>query len=117
MRSCLPAPFREAHCRPTDEWKPRRTCPGPPPPHFPTFVAPSPLAGLAQIYQYVGGELSMQPANPMPVISEYYTPVTRGQAYWVSATNVNNKYFAPFQITLPDPSGISFGISGGQMTF
>jgi hypothetical protein len=87
------------------------------PPNFQSFLAPSPLAGLAQIYQYVGGELLMQPANPMPVISEYYTPVTRGQAYWVSATNVNNKYFAPFQITLPDPSGISFGISGGQMTF
>jgi hypothetical protein len=87
------------------------------PPNFQSFLAPSPIAGMAQIYEYVGGELLAQPANPMPVISEYYTPVTRGQAYWIRATNVNNKYFAPFQITLPDPSGISFGISGGQMTF
>jgi hypothetical protein len=87
------------------------------PPNFQSFLAPSPIAGMAQIYQYVGGELLAQPANPMPVISEYYTPVTRGQAYWIRATNVNNTYFAPFQITLPDPSGISFGINGGQMTF
>jgi hypothetical protein len=87
------------------------------PPNFQSFLAPSPIAGVAQIYQYVGGELSTQPANPALVISPYYTPVNFGQAYWISATNVNNTYFGPFQITLPDPSGISFGTAGGQVTF
>jgi hypothetical protein len=88
------------------------------PPNFQNFLAPaSAISGVAQIYQYVGGELSVQPANPALVISKYYTPVTRGQAWWISATNVNNTYFGPFQLTLPNPSGVSYGTSAGQITF
>jgi len=87
------------------------------PPNFQNFLAPaSAISGVAQIYQYVGGELSKLPANPALVISQYYTPVTRGQAYWISATNVNNTYFGPFQITLPNPSGVSYGTTVGQIT-
>ena len=88
------------------------------PPNFQNFFAQDPaIAGIVQIYQYIGGEFSLSPPNPAPVISQYYTPVKRGQAYWVSATNVNNTYFGPFQIQLPNPSGIDYGASGGQITF
>ncbi len=89
------------------------------PPDFQDFLAQDPaVAAVAQIYQYVGGEFSSQPPlNPAPVVSRFYTPVTRGEAFWVSALNVNNTYFGPFQINLPDPNGLSFGTSGGQITF
>ncbi|SPE59669.1 exported hypothetical protein [Verrucomicrobia bacterium] len=88
------------------------------PPNFQSFLAPATaISGVVQIYRYLGGELSTQPANPALVISPYYTPVVSGQAYWISATNVNNSYFGPFQITLPNPSGISYGTTGGQVTF
>jgi hypothetical protein len=90
------------------------------PPSFQSFLAPaSTIANVAQIYEYVGGELSLQPVNPVPVTSPLlpYTPVTRGQAYWISATNVNNTYFGPFQVNLSNPSGINYGTAVGQVTF
>jgi len=86
------------------------------PPTFENFLAQAPLlAAGVQLYDYVGGPFSAQ--NPAPVYSLYTTPVTRGQAYWVEDTNINNTYFGPFSVNLPDPSGLNFGTSGGQFTF
>jgi hypothetical protein len=86
------------------------------PPNFQNYLAPDPaISGIVQLYQYVGGALG--PLNPQPVFSQYLTKVTRGQAFWVSATNVNNSYFGPFQISLLNPAGINFGPSASQTTF
>jgi hypothetical protein len=91
------------------------------PPNFQNYFAQDPaIADIVQIYAYVGGEFSTQPFNPNPaqVISPLfpYTPVNRGQAFWVGSSNVNNIYFGPFQVNLPNPSGLSYGITG-QATF
>jgi hypothetical protein len=85
------------------------------PPSFESFLAPAPLlASGVQLFDYVGGPFSAQ--NPAQVFSVFSTPVTRGQAYWMSDTNINNTYFGPFMVNLPNPSGLNFGNSGGQIT-
>jgi hypothetical protein len=86
------------------------------PPNFQNYLAPdSAISGVVQLYQYVGGALGS--LNPQPVFSQYVAKVTRGQAFWVSATNVNNSYYGPFQISLLNPAGINFGPSSSQTTF
>lgn len=86
------------------------------PPNFQNYLAPDPaIAGIVQLYQYIGGNLNAN--NPQPVFSQYLTKVTRGQAFWVSATNVNNSYFGPFKVSLLNPAGINFGAGSGQTTF
>ena len=85
------------------------------PPSFQNYFAQDPaIASVAQYFAYTGGPFSI--LNPQQVFSPSLTPVTRGQAYWVSATNVNNTYFGPFKVTLPSVSGIVFGASAGQET-
>ena len=85
------------------------------PPSFQNYFAQDPaIANVAQYYYYPGGPFSI--LNPQQVFSPAITPVTRGQAYWVSATNVNNTYFGPFKLTLPSLSGFVFGTSAGQAT-
>ncbi len=85
------------------------------PPTFQNFLAPAPLlASGVQIFQYAGGPFG--PLNPAPVFSLYTTPVTRGQAFWLSDTNLNNTYFGPFTITLPTSGGINYGANVGQAT-
>jgi hypothetical protein len=87
------------------------------PPNFQNFLAPDPaLAGIAQIFEYVGGPFSTNPPNPVQVFSQYTTSVTRGQAYWISATNIYNAYFGPFNVNLPTPGGLDYSDSGGQFT-
>jgi len=77
------------------------------PPSFQNFLAPAtPLANILELYNL----------NPGPVFSQYLTKVTRGQAFWVRATNVNNTYFGPFTVSLPNPEGIAYGDSSGQIT-
>lgn len=85
------------------------------PPSFQKYFAQAPaFASVAQYFAYTGGPFSI--LNPQQVFSPFITPVMRGQAYWVSATNVNNTYFGPFKITLPAVSGIAFGANAGQQT-
>ena len=87
------------------------------PPNFQNYFAQDPaIASTVQIFQYVGGEFSTNPANPAQVFSQYTTPVTRGKAFWISATNVYNAYYGPFNVNLPSPGGLNFGASGGQFT-
>ena len=86
------------------------------PPNFQDFLAPAgALASFVELYQYTQGPL-VQDVNPAMVFSQYITPVTRGQAFWIRATNMNNTYFGPFTVNLPNPSGIDYGTSGGQVT-
>jgi hypothetical protein len=86
------------------------------PPNFQAFLAQAPaLADSVQIYEYFGGPFSAN--NPAQVLFPQNTAVVRGQAFWLAATNVNNTYFGPFNVNLPNPSGLNYGASGGQFTF
>jgi hypothetical protein len=85
------------------------------PPSFQNYFSPDPaVSAMVQIYQYVGGDFS--PVNPQYIFATGSTPVNRGQAYWVSATNVFNAYFGPFKLSLPNPVGLSYGSTVGQLT-
>lgn len=86
------------------------------PPNFQNYLAPAgTLAGILELYTYTSGPL-VQDVNPISVFSDYTKLVTRGQAFWMRDTNVNNTYFGPFTVKLPNPSGIAYGASGGQVT-
>lgn len=85
------------------------------PPNFQSYFLQDPaIYSILQVFQYVGGPFST--FNPGVLFALQSTPVTRGQAFWVSATNVNNTYFGPFNVGLPNPSGLNFGSSVGQFT-
>ncbi|MBI4325507.1 MAG: hypothetical protein HY674_09615 [Chloroflexi bacterium] len=78
------------------------------PPNFDAFLAHAPqFQQNAEIYQYVGGELGS--ANPQRVFALRTTLVNRGQAYWIRAGNVYNRYFAPFELAVSAASGVNFG--------
>ncbi len=59
-----------------------------------------------EIYQYVGGELG--PLNPARVVALRNTLVNRGQAFWIRAGTVFNRYFGPFEVKLAGLSGVDF---------
>ena len=85
------------------------------PPTFQNYFAQDPaIASVVQYFAYTGGPFSI--LNPQQIFSPAITTVNRGQAYWVSATNVNNTYFGPFKVTLPNAQGIVFGANAGQET-
>lgn len=89
------------------------------PPTFGSYFAPAPaIDNIVQIFEYPGGPFSTQQPNlnPAPLILFNSTPVNRGQAYWVGAQNVNNVYFGPLQVNLPNPAGLLYGSTGGQLT-
>lgn len=80
------------------------------PPSFDTFLVQAPeLYQNAQVYQYVGGEL--EAGNPAQVYAMRTTRVNRGQAYWVRAGEVFNRYYAPFETSLAGASGVDYGTS------
>jgi hypothetical protein len=77
-------------------------------PNFESFLNPAPnLLDDAQIYRYQGGPLSAN--NPSRVFAYQTTKVNRGEGFWVSETNVHNRYFGPFELSLENKSGIDFG--------
>ena len=90
------------------------------PPPFDAYLAPAAsLAGSAvEVYQYTGGTLGA--TNPARVLALHVTPVTRGQAFWMRASNinstvvVNNTYFGPLQLELPNTTGVDFGDASSQ---
>lgn len=78
------------------------------PPTFETFLAQSPeLRQDAEIYRYVGGELGSD--NPQRLYALRTTSVSRGQAYWIRAGTVYNRYFGPFEMVVSAASGVNFG--------
>lgn len=87
------------------------------PPNFENFLTPAPdsLYTSAEIYRYPGGELSS--TNPMRLFAFRTTPVTRGAAYWVRSGDLFNRYFGPFEVSLPDAGGVHFGTTAGQQSF
>ncbi len=84
------------------------------PPAFNTFFAYGGVTASFPIFGYPGGQASSY--YPQPLIPSV-TPVVRGQAYWLgAATGSNNTYFGPFEIILPNPSGIDFTNTGTQIS-
>lgn len=78
-------------------------------PSFDDFLQPAPTLHLnAEIYRYVGGELSS--TNPVHVVPPLYrnTPVNRGEAFWIRGGDSYNHYFGPFDVSVPHGSGIAF---------
>ena len=77
-------------------------------PFWETFIAPSAELQLnAEIFHYPGGDLG--PGNPSRLYALRTTPVTRGQAYWMRAGTVFNRYFAPFEVEATGGAGLVFG--------
>ncbi len=76
-------------------------------PSLEDFLNPAPDLRLdAEIFQYPGGELGDN--NPARIIAYRSTFVRRGQAFWMRATNVYNRYFGPFEITAVSAGGLKF---------
>ncbi len=85
------------------------------PPRFDAFWAANPEAAstTVELYQYAGANPGAD--TPVRVFSMKNTLVQRGDAFWMRATNVNagfvvnNAYFGPLQLSLPNPTGLDFG--------
>jgi hypothetical protein len=84
------------------------------PPSFDTFFSPVPAIQQGEIYRYPGGVLGA--GNPLRVFALRSTPVTRGQAYWIRAGEVYNRYFGPFDVTAAN-SGAAYGTSLSSVSF
>lgn len=79
---------------------------------FMTYLAEEPALSSLEIFGYVGGDLV---DNPQQVLALSQTPVTRGQAFWMNASNFNS-YFHPFDLSLQRRSGVDFVGNSGQST-
>jgi hypothetical protein len=83
------------------------------PPSFESFLTPAPdLLRNGQFYRYMGGELG--PDNPARLFAFRTTPVRRGEAFWVRAADVFNRYFGPFELDLQSLQGVRFHDTLGQ---
>lgn len=80
------------------------------PPKFDEFLSESSelQTESVDIYRYQGTSLSTN--NPIKISSSLHrnVSVTRGQAFWMEAGNVFNKYFGPFEVSLSGSDGIYF---------
>jgi len=81
------------------------------PPSFEDFLAQSPpdFQQTAEIFRYPGGDLG--PGNPLRVFALRTTPVKRGEAYWVRAGEVYNRYYGPFEVVLGGAGLVALGDS------
>lgn len=84
------------------------------PPSFETFFNPVPAIQQGEIYRYRGGALDTD--NPVRVFALRSTPVTRGEAYWIRAGDVYNRYYGPFEV-VSGASGAAFGDSLSSISF
>lgn len=85
------------------------------PPVVDTFFRPVPaFASQAEIFYYPGREAAGAPPTTAQLFTLFSTPLTRGQAFWIRANNLQNSYFGPIQLIPQDASGINFGAQLGQ---
>lgn len=86
------------------------------PPSFESFLSREPaLLQNAEIYRYVGGALGA--GNPQRLYALRTTPVVRGQAFWLRAGDLYNRYYGPFEIELQSSDGAHFNTAMGQYRF
>lgn len=76
------------------------------PPNFESFFKASASGVQAmEVYTY---DID-RTRDPRRVFGFRTTPIVRGRAYWMRSENFN-RYFGPFELVLPDPSGgLAFG--------
>lgn len=79
------------------------------PPTFEDFLAQSPpeFQQLAEIFRYPGGDIGA--GNPVQVLNMRSTQVRRGEAYWVRAGEVYNRYYGPFEVILGGAGSVALG--------
>jgi hypothetical protein len=65
-----------------------------------------------EVYRYGPGELDA--GNPARIFSLRNTPVRRGEAFWLRAGSVFNRYFGPLDVESGDPRGALFGTRQGE---
>jgi hypothetical protein len=78
-------------------------------PTFEDFLAQSPpeFQQTAEIFRYPGGDLG--PGNPLQVLTLRTTTVNRGEAYWIRAGEVYNRYYGPFEVVANGTGLVSLG--------
>lgn len=79
------------------------------PPTFEDFLAQAPteFQQTAEIYRYPGGDLGA--GNPLQVLTLRTTPVRRGEAYWIRAGEVFNRYYGPFEVVAAGAGTLAYG--------
>lgn len=86
------------------------------PPVFEDFLAQSPpdFQQTAEIYRYPGGDLGV--GNPLRIFALRTTAVRRGEAYWIRAGEVYNRYYGPFEVVAGGTGLVSFGDALGAVS-
>ena len=80
------------------------------------FFLPAPaLLESAEIYRSPGGAFGS--GNPLRLSDFARTTFTRGEAVWMRLNTGFNRYFGPFEVSLPGSRVISFGAEGTQYSF
>ena len=80
------------------------------------FLQPIPsLMDVSEIYRSSGG--SFGAANPVRVFDLARTTMNRGDAVWMRVSSGYNRYFGPFEVSLPGSQSLSFGKTGTQISF
>jgi hypothetical protein len=80
------------------------------------FLQPVPsLLDVSEIYRSSGG--SFGAANPVRVFDLARTTMNRGDAVWMRVSSGYNRYFGPFEVSLPGSQSLSFGRTGTQISF
>lgn len=79
------------------------------------FLPASALLESAEIYRSPGGAFGS--GNPLRLFDYARTTFTRGEAVWMRLNTGFNRYFGPFEVSLPGSRVISFGAEGTQYSF
>jgi hypothetical protein len=80
------------------------------------FFLPAPaLTESSEIYRSPGGNFGT--GNPIRLFDFARTTFTRGEAVWMRVNAGFNRYFGPFEVSLPGSRVISFGSEGTQYSF
>ena len=84
------------------------------PPDFETFLSAAPdLFSAAQIFDY--NDQALGENNPRRLFGFRGRPVNRSEAFWIRTGNYFNRYFGPFELSLPADNGLFFEDSLGRI--
>lgn len=84
-------------------------------PSFATFLGAAPgVLNVMEVFRYPGGPLGA--GNPVQVLNMNTTSVRRGEAFWLRAGDVFNRYFGPFEVVVAGGTSVGFGDHVSQKT-